>query len=122
VLGDYEQVKEYSRQMVINPFRGYGDDEKSIIDPSLEETIKEFAAIDGAFVIRGDGVVMAAGVYLRHGKVAAELPSGFGARHRAAAAITAVTAATSVAVSQSTGTVSVYRNGRLILTLEKPGR
>ena len=122
VLGDYEQVKEYSRQMVINPFRGYGDDEKSIIDPSLEETIKEFAAIDGAFVIRGDGVVMAAGVYLRHGKVAAELPSGFGARHRAAAGITAVTAATSIAVSQSTGTVSVYRNGRLILALEKSAR
>ena len=26
-----------------------------ILDPALEETIKEFSAIDGAFVIRGDG-------------------------------------------------------------------
>lgn len=122
VLGDYEHVNKYCRQMVINPFRGYGDDEKSIIDPSLEETIKEFAAIDGAFVVRGDGVVMAAGAYLRHGRAAAELPSGLGARHRAAAGISAVTAATSIAVSQSTGTVSVYRSGKRILALEKSGR
>ena len=122
VVGDYPNVIEHCQQMVINPFRGYEDDEKSIIDPFLEETVKEFAAIDGAFVIRGDGVVMAAGVYLKHSKAAAELPSGFGARHTAAAGITAVTSAVSVVVSQSTGMVSVFRNGKRILALEKTRR
>jgi DNA integrity scanning protein DisA with diadenylate cyclase activity len=120
VLGDYEQVVKSCQQMVINPFRGYRDDEKSIMDPFLEETLKEFATIDGAIVIRGDGVVMSAGVFLRPGKAAEKLPAGLGARHTAAAAITAITAAFSVVVSQSTGVVSVFRNGKRILTMEKP--
>ncbi len=120
VLGDYEQVVKSCQQMVINPFRGYRDDEKSIMDPFLEETLKEFATIDGAIVIRGDGVVMSAGVFLRPGKAAEKLPAGLGARHTAAAAITATTTAVSVVVSQSTGVVSVFRNGKRILAMEKP--
>jgi len=96
VLGDYEQVVKSCQQMVINPFRGYRDDEKSIMDPFLEETLKEFATIDGAIVIRGDGVVMSAGVFLRPGKAAEKLLAGLGARHTAAAAITTTTAAVMV--------------------------
>ncbi len=119
VIGDYEQVVKSCRQMVINPFRGYRDDEKSIMDPFLEETIKEFATIDGAFVIRGDGVLMSAGAFLKPEKTAEEFPAGLGARHTAAAAITASTAAFSVVISQSTGVVSVFRNGKRILALEK---
>jgi len=119
VLGDYAKVMKSCQQMVINPFRGYRDDEKSIIDPFLEETVKEFATIDGAFVIRGDGVVMSAGVFLKPGKTATDLPAGLGARHTAAAAITATTAAVSVVVSQSTGGVTVFKNGKCILALEK---
>ena len=122
VLGDYDRVIQFCQQMVINPFRGYRDDEKSIMDPFLEETIKEFATIDGAFVIRGDGVIMSAGVYLKHEKDAEELPGGLGARHTAAAAVTATTAAFSVVISQSTGVVSVFRGGRRILALDKPGK
>ena len=64
VLGDYERVVHFCRQMVINPFRGYREEEKSILDPSLEETVKEFSTIDGAFIIRGDGVIMSAGTFL----------------------------------------------------------
>ena len=90
------------------------------MDPFLEETVKEFATIRGAFVIRGDGVFMSAGVFLKPEKVAAELLAGLGARHTAAAAITATTAAVSVVISQSTGVVSVFRNGKRILALEKP--
>ncbi|HUV09295.1 MAG TPA: PTS sugar transporter subunit IIA [Spirochaetia bacterium] len=120
VIGDHEKVSSLCQQLVINPFRGYEDAEKSILDPILEETIKEFATIDGAFIIRGDGVILSAGTFLRAGKVTAELPSGLGARHAAASGITAVTAAISVAISQSTGSVSVFKSGKRILTLEKP--
>lgn len=77
------------------------------------------ATIDGAFVIRGDGVIMSAGVFLKSAKPAESLPAGLGARHTAAAAITATTAAVSVVISQSTGMVSVFRKGRRILALEK---
>jgi diadenylate cyclase len=120
VLGDYLKVRELSHQLVINPFKGYREDERSILDPSLEETIKEFSTLDGAFLIRGDGIIEAAGVFLRWGKSIPALPSGLGARHTAAANITAQTDAISVAVSQSTGRVSLFKQGKLILILDKP--
>jgi len=106
--------------MVINPFRGYSEEEKSILDPSLEETVKEFSTIDGAFILRGDGVIMSAGTFLRPEKAAPNLPSGLGARHAAAAALTQTTACVAVVVSQS-GTVSVFKGGGLVMGLEQPG-
>jgi diadenylate cyclase len=120
VVGDHEKVAAASRQMVINPFRGYLDEEKNVLDPSLGETLKEFSTIDGAFVIRGDGVILSAGTFLRPERVAGGLQSGLGARHAAAAAITSGSAALAVVVSQSTGTVSLFRGGALVLSLERP--
>jgi diadenylate cyclase len=120
VLGDYGHVVRFCRQMVINPFRGYQEEEKSILDPSLEETVKEFSTIDGAFILRGDGVIMSAGTFLRPEKAAPNLPSGLGARHAAAAALSQTTACVAVVVSQS-GTVSVFKGGGLVMGLEKPG-
>jgi diadenylate cyclase len=120
VVGDYNRVRTMSRQLVINPFKGYTDEERSVLDPSLEETLKEFATIDGAFLIRGDGVVEAAGTYLRPDVAAEDLPSGLGARHAAAAGITSATAALAVVISQSTGRVSLFKAGRSILVLDRP--
>ena len=124
VVGDYDRVVQYCRQMVINPFRGYGEEEKSILDPSLEETVKEFSTIDGAFIIRGDGVIMSAGTFLRPEKAAVNLASGLGSRHAAAAALSQITASIAVVVSQSTGSVSLFKGGGLVMDLEKtsPGR
>lgn len=120
VVGDYSRVQTMSRQLVINPFKGYGDEERSVLDPSLEETLKEFATIDGAFLIRGDGVVEAAGTYLRPEVAVENLPSGLGARHAAAAGITSATSSLAVVISQSTGRVSLFKAGRSILVLERP--
>jgi diadenylate cyclase len=106
---------------VINPFHGYPENERNIVDPRLEETIKEFSAIDGAFVIRGDGVILAAGRYLAPGsKLDDQLPQGLGTRHQAAAGITAITRAIALCISQSTGTVSIFKEGRLITDIQKP--
>src|SRR5262245_9918164 len=55
-LGDHEKVLQLSRQLVMNPFHGYPEEDRNILDPNLRETIREFSAIDGAFVIRDDGV------------------------------------------------------------------
>jgi DNA integrity scanning protein DisA with diadenylate cyclase activity/mannitol/fructose-specific phosphotransferase system IIA component (Ntr-type) len=120
VIGDYERVIRYCRQMVINPFRGYRDEEKNVLDPSLGETLKEFSTIDGAFIIRGDGVIMSAGTFLRPEKNPVNLPSGLGARHAASAALSSITGALAVVVSQSTGTVSLFKAGELLMSLEKP--
>ncbi len=117
VIGDNQKVMQHCQQMVINPFKGYDDHERNILDPGLAETIKEFSHIDGAFIIRGDGVIVAAGSYLRVDHPVDHLPSGLGARHAAAAAITAVTGAIAVAVSESTRKVSVFRAGQRVMEL-----
>ncbi len=120
VVGDYENVSRYTTQLVLNPFKGYDESERNILDPRLIETIKEFCAIDGAFLIRGDGVIEAAGAFLHPGFPHEELPMGLGARHAAAAGITAVTNSIAVTVSASTGTIRVFRKGRIVIEIERP--
>ena len=121
VVGDVDAVMIQSRQLVINPFHGYPEDERNILDLRLEETIKEFSAIDGAFLIRGDGVVLSAGRYLAPvARLDEPLPQGLGTRHEAAAAVTVATEAIALCISQSTGTVSIFRRGRLLTDIQKP--
>ena len=121
ILGDCENVMAQSRQLVINPFHGYPEEERNILDPRLEETVKEFSAIDGAFVVRGDGVLLSAGRYLNPQVDSTEpLPQGLGARHEAAAGITLGTDAIALSVSQSTGTVSIFKCGKLVTDIQKP--
>ncbi|MCX7642568.1 MAG: diadenylate cyclase [Armatimonadetes bacterium] len=120
VVGDYENVSRYATQLVLNPFKGYDESERNILDPRLAETIKEFCAIDGAFLIRGDGVIEAAGAFLHPGFPHEDLPMGLGARHAAAAGITAVTNAVAITISASTGTVRVFRKGKMVIEIERP--
>jgi len=121
VLGDSDRVLAQSHQLVINPFHGYPEDERNVLDPRLEETVKEFSAIDGAFIIRGDGVILSSGRYLApRDKLDEPLPQGLGTRHEAAAGITMATGAIALCVSQSTGTISIFKRGRLITDIPKP--
>ena len=120
VVGDASRVLSMSRPLILNPFCGHPEEERNIMDRGLEETIKELATIDGAFVVRGDGAVESCGVLLKiAGQEEFELPQGLGARHHAAAGITSVTRATAVTVSESTGNVMVFRGGKAILEVEK---
>jgi DNA integrity scanning protein DisA with diadenylate cyclase activity len=120
VLGDSRRVLAQARNLVLNPFHGHPESGRNILDPRLEETIKEFSAIDGAYVLRDDGVVLAAGVQLLPTAPAPQLLGGLGTRHAAAAAITMSTAAVAIAVSQSTGTVSVFKSGEMVTKIHKP--
>ena len=120
VLGDDEKVMQLSRQMIINPFKGYSEEQRNILNPDLEETIKELSAIDGAFIIKSDGVIVTAGRHLSAALESKDFPSGLGSRHIAAAAITHVTKAVAMVISESSGNVSVFKNGKLFVTIEKP--
>jgi hypothetical protein len=120
VVGDSQNVLAQSRPLVLNPFYGYPESECNLLDPIVEETIKEFSAIDGAFIVRGDGVVLAAGIQLVPTAPSPQLPNGLGTRHSAAAAITASTDAVAIAVSQSTGTITVFKSGQMITDIHKP--
>jgi diadenylate cyclase len=119
VLGDHEKVMSLSSQMVINPFATVPEAERSILDPALKETLREFATIDGAFIIRDDGVVLAAGRHLAPSVETSKLPQGLGARHRSAAGITALTSAIAVVISESTGDVRIFSHGKLFTEIEK---
>jgi len=119
VLGDSKGVIEHSRQNIMNPFKGYPESEKNILDNRMTETVKEFSSIDGAFIIKGTGAIVSAGTYLLPKLVAEELPQGLGARHAAAAAITAATRSVAITISESTGTVRIWRQGKLITEIEK---
>ncbi|MBW1784315.1 MAG: DNA integrity scanning protein DisA nucleotide-binding domain protein [Deltaproteobacteria bacterium] len=119
VLGDHEKVMDLSSQMIINPFGGVAEDDKNILNPGLKETVREFATIDGAFVIRDDGVILAAGRHLKSSAEDSDLPQGLGARHRAALGITALTDALSIAISESTGDVRVFSRGKVFMEIEK---
>jgi len=121
VLGDCEKVLGLSRQLILNPFRGYPESQRNILDHDLEETIKELASIDGAFLVRGDGVIESCGAYLKTASQEEyELPRGLGGRHHAAAAITSVTDSIAVTISESTGSVTVFARGHIITEIEKP--
>ena len=120
VLGDDEKVMQLSRQMIINPFKGYSEEDRNILNPELEETIKELSAIDGAFIINSQGAIVTAGRHLNAALESKDFPSGLGSRHIAAAGITNLTRAVAVVVSQSTGNVSVFKNGKLFVSIEKP--
>ncbi|MEJ2665459.1 MAG: PTS sugar transporter subunit IIA, partial [Spirochaetia bacterium] len=93
VLGNHGNVMRYCRQMVVNPFKGLQEQERNILDPSIEETIKEFSKLDGAFIIRGDGVIITAGAYVSTNTPEIPFLQGLGARHAAGASITAATGA-----------------------------
>jgi DNA integrity scanning protein DisA with diadenylate cyclase activity len=119
VLGDHEEVLKFSHQMVINPFRGYPEEERNILDPKLKETVKEFSTIDGAFIIREDGVILAAGRHLDATGEKIEMPKGLGSRHLAAAGITNVTQAIALVISESTGGIRIFNNGKLFMEIER---
>ncbi len=121
LVRDEEIVKPHAQQMVMNPFRGYPEEERNILDPTLAETLKEFASLDGAFVIRGDGVVLSAGTYLSVDEVV-ELEGGYGSRHRSACAITKAIDCVTVTLSQSTGEVTVFSRGAVVVKLPPVAR
>ena len=119
VLGDHDEVLKFSHQMVINPFKGYSEEERNILDPTLKDTVKEFSTIDGAFIIREDGVILAAGRHLDASGEKIEMPMGLGSRHLAAAGITKVSQALALVISESTGSVRIFSHGKLFMEIER---
>lgn len=111
VLGDTKKVETMTKPLVLNPFFGYKEEDRNILSPFMDETVKEFSSLDGAFIIRGDGVLSSAGSLIHTPEFDQRLPSGLGARHAAAAAISLCTDSLAIVVSSSSGQVTVFRNG-----------
>jgi diadenylate cyclase len=121
-IGDSTAVMEKSRQLTLNPFQGMSEAERNCLDPPIRDAVKTFAMLDGAFVIREDGVVLSASRYLQVFSKDVRLPMGLGSRHSAAAAVTIETKAVAITVSQTTGTVRVFKSGEIVLELHQTAR
>ncbi len=121
VLGDHDKMLQLSRQTIFNPFEGYTEEERNLLVPQLWETLKGFSVLDGAFVIRDDGVVVSCGRHLSAAlDVQVHLPPGFGSRHLSAAGITSVTEAIAIVISESTGDIRIFKDGVIFMEIEKP--
>ncbi len=96
--------------------------ERDVRDPKVREQIKDLAQLDGAVIIRRDGVAEAACMYIDALAEGITLSKGLGSRHWAAAAISRKTKAIAIAVSQSSGTVRLFQNGEVVLRIEPLAR
>jgi len=117
ILGDSANVMAKSRQLILNPFQGYKREEKLITDTDIRDNIKEFAQLDGVFVITGEGVVEAAGRYITIDTGMIKLQKGLGTRHSSVAAITQRTESIGIVISQSGGVIRIFRNGLIAATI-----
>lgn len=121
VLGDAEEIERFTRPLILNPCKGHAQSVRNIHNPDFLETLRELAALDGAFIIDKRGVVVAAGVYLDAPATKdLRVRRGLGSRHVAAAAVTANTDALALVISESSGNISVFAKGAALLELEKP--
>ena len=118
VVGDSGRVLKGTRQLLMNPFQGHPREGRMVTNPEIDDTLLELAKRDGAFVVRGDGLIRTAGADLTWEQGEVEVPAGLGSRHVAAAAVTARTDTTAVAVSETDGYVRVFADGKLVLQVD----
>jgi DNA integrity scanning protein DisA with diadenylate cyclase activity len=118
VVGQHRKVLKMSHEQVHDPFRGYNAKERQIRDARVRESVKEIAQLDGAFIISADGIVQSAGRHIDASAGGITLSKGLGARHWAGAAISKSTKAIAIAVSESTGTVRLFQDGKVVLRIE----
>jgi DNA integrity scanning protein DisA with diadenylate cyclase activity len=118
MLGDSVRVLEDSKQLIPNPFQGHDETSQRLTNPDIHDAIVELSKLDGAFVIRGDGLIQTAGIFLTSPKIKISLPAGLGARHVAAAAVTKRITSTAVVVSATDGNVRVFSGGTKVLHID----
>jgi DNA integrity scanning protein DisA with diadenylate cyclase activity len=108
-----DNVLAQSRSLLLDPLYGHASDVLHVGRAELRETIKEFAQLDGAFVLDDSGTFVSAGRFIDVDVNAPEnFFPGLGTRHAAAASISRTTGAIAVAVSQSS-VVRVFARGEL---------
>lgn len=118
VLGDTRRVLQHCKDSGFDPLRGYKREMRNLFDAKVREDIKEIAQMDGAFVVSPDGIIEKSRQIIEVSHANLTLSKGLGARHWAGAAISQITKAIGIVVSQSTGTVRLFQNGDTVLRIE----
>lgn len=122
ILGDAEEVMARSHQIILNPYAGHKDEDRDVLNKKNWESVKEFAQLDGVFIISDEGKMEAAGRYLDIDARDIRLDKGLGGRHVSAAAITRDTVAIAITVSESGGLIHVYMDGKELMSIESTER
>jgi diadenylate cyclase len=112
-IGDEAAVLQRSTNLILDPLLYHPDELKYIGDPSMRETVKELAQLDGGFVVTARGVVCSACRYINASAEGLSLTLGLGSRHMAAASISRRTKALAVVVSESS-VVRVFNDGAIV--------
>jgi DNA integrity scanning protein DisA with diadenylate cyclase activity len=118
VVGDTRRVLSHCQPAGFDPVKGYPRSERDLHDARVREAIKEVGTLDGAFIVSADGIVEKAAQLVDAPYANLTLSKGLGSRHWAGAAISKVTHAIAVVVSQSSGTVRIFQNGDVMLRIE----
>lgn len=118
VVGDTRRVMQHCKDSGFDPLRGYKRETRSLFDAKVREDIKEIAQMDGAFIVSPEGVIEKSRQIIEVSHADLTLSKGLGARHWAGAAISQITKAIGIVVSQSTGTVRLFQNGDTVLRIE----
>jgi DNA integrity scanning protein DisA with diadenylate cyclase activity len=118
VVGDTRRVMGMCTPLNFNPFRGYKEEERDLKSRQVREQIKDLAQLEGAFIIRREGIAVAACMHVQAPPAGIRLSKGLGTRHLAAAAVSRHSKAIAICVSQSSGTVRVFQNGEQVLHIE----
>jgi DNA integrity scanning protein DisA with diadenylate cyclase activity len=118
VIGDTRRVLSHCKDSGFDPLKGYHRKMRNLFDPRVREDIKEIAQMDGAFIVSPDGIVEKSRQIIEVKHTDLTLSKGLGARHWAGAAISQITKAVAIVISQSSGTVRLFQNGELVLRIE----
>lgn len=118
VVGDTRRVLTKCRPAGFDAVKGYKREERDLHDPKVREAIKEIAPLDGAFIVTQEGIVERSCQIVNIDPTNLTLSKGLGSRHWAAAAISKTTKAISVVVSESNGTVRIFKDGEVLLRVE----
>jgi len=104
--------------MILNPYAGQEESDRNVLDKKNWESIKEFAQLDGIFVVEESGLIHAAGRYLDVDGKNIDIEKGLGGRHVSAAAISRDTVAVAITISESGGVIRVYKDGKESICIE----
>jgi DNA integrity scanning protein DisA with diadenylate cyclase activity len=117
IYGDEGRVRRRSRQLTFNPYHGYANRSCNVTLAEVRESLKIFARMDGAIIIKGDGTVAAAGSFVVVPPGEIPIVKGKGTRHQAAAFISRETNALAIVVSETAGRVMLFSKGKAVFDL-----
>ena len=118
-LGNVSDVLGISRRFLFDPFPFYERTQRNVCDPAIHKTVEKYTRLDGAFVLDWDGTIESVVQTINAPVPADKLPKGLGSRHTAGCAISSYCSAYVFVVSQSAGNVTVFKDGRALISLDQ---